>query len=64
MTAGDAAEEFPPPKTGDLLHSQELIEYRELVETTNTLAKLTSNPSATENLINVNNLHSSVNVEK
>jgi hypothetical protein len=29
MTAGDAAEEFPPQKTGDLLHSQELIEDRE-----------------------------------
>jgi hypothetical protein len=29
MTAGDAAEEFPSQKTGDLLHSQELIEDRE-----------------------------------
>jgi hypothetical protein len=29
MTAGDAAEEFPPQKTRDLLHSQELIEGRE-----------------------------------
>jgi hypothetical protein len=29
MTAGDAAEEFPPQKTGNLLHSQELIEDRE-----------------------------------
>jgi hypothetical protein len=35
-----------------------------LFETTNKLAKLTSNPSATENLINVHNLHSSVNMEK
>jgi TorA maturation chaperone TorD len=35
-----------------------------LFKTTNTLAKLTSNPSATGNLINVHNLHSSVNVEK
>jgi hypothetical protein len=35
-----------------------------LFETTNKLAKLTSNPSATENLINVHNLHSTVNMEK
>jgi hypothetical protein len=28
MTAGDAAEEFPSQKTGDMLHSQELIEDR------------------------------------